>query len=67
MRGRKVHVRDINGKLLYTRLYDDGGPILLFEGPSGFVDRLDVKRYRWRIEGGWPKTALAAMEDVAND
>lgn len=53
---KKVHITDIEGKLLYTRLWDDGSQVLPFDRGGGFVDRLDVDRQRWQIRPGWPPT-----------
>lgn len=59
MQRKKVHVTDINGKLLYTRLWDDGSNVLQFDGASfGFIDRLDAIRYRWQIKDGWKRTSI---------
>lgn len=59
---RQVHIRDIEGKLLYTRLYDDGHGPLTFDGGIGFIDRLDLQRYRWQVLDGWPSTQNAEPE-----
>lgn len=57
--GRKVHVVGLDGRLLYTRLLDTGGPVLEFAGPHalGFIVRSDVPYYGWQIRPGWPETA----------
>lgn len=57
---RKVHVTDLEGHLLYTRLWDDGSSILSFDSGHGFVDKLDVNRYRWQVKQGWKPTRSAS-------
>ena len=56
---RKVHIRNLDGKLLYTRLYDDGTNVLVFESGNGFLTREQVASACWRIEAGWPETTAA--------
>ena len=55
---QKVHIKDANGNLLYTRLIDDGSLAIGFASGFGFVDRLEVDRNNWQICEGWPKTLL---------
>lgn len=62
MKRHKVNVVDADGQLLFTRLWDDGGPVLEFDSPGGMVIRSDVERYGWRIEPGWPKTTWEKMK-----
>jgi hypothetical protein len=53
---KRVHVTDLDGNLRYTRLWDDGGPILTFASGHGFVDRLlkgIVIRDGWVSTGTW--------------
>ena len=50
-----VHIRDINEKLLFDHLLDDETNCLVFDSPSGCIDRHDVKRYHWQICEGWPE------------
>jgi len=64
---RQVHIRDIEGKLLYTRLYDDGHGPLTFDGGIGFIDRLDLQRYRWQVLDGWPSTQNARHQYIEID
>lgn len=59
---RQVHVRDIEGTLLYTRLYDDGRGPLTFDSGSGFIDRLDLQRNRWQVLDGWPSAQNARAD-----
>lgn len=53
---QQVHVRDAEGRLLFTRLWDDGTNVLAFDGGSGYLDKVEVLRRRWTIGKGWPKT-----------
>ena len=50
---KKVHIVDASGRRLYNFLYDTGGAILKFDSGYGFIDRLDIKRFRWKIVDGW--------------
>lgn len=50
----QVHVRDASGRLLYTRLLDDGTNVLPFASGSGHICRDQAKRERWSILPGWP-------------
>lgn len=51
---RQVHIRDLEGKLLFNRLYDEGS-IMRFESGFGGVDHLNVQRNRWQVCDGWPE------------
>jgi hypothetical protein len=63
---RKVHITDANGRLIYTRLWDEGGMVLRFFDGFGFVDKLEVKRSNWRIKDGWPKTSTEIAKEQGN-
>ena len=54
---KKVHITDIAGDLLYTRLWDDGSMSLEFNSGGGFIDKLDVGRFQWKIKPGWKPTS----------
>lgn len=53
MEAAQVHIDTADGEPLYDRLYDDGSLVLTFESGFGFVDRLDVERFGWKISAGW--------------
>ena len=55
---KKVHITDIAGNLLYTRLWDDGSSVLAFDSGFGFIDRLDVGRFQWKVKAGWKSTGV---------
>ena len=52
---KKVHIRNLNGRLLYNILLDDGGPFLPFGGlhPYGGLPRSTIKRERMVVCEGW--------------
>ena len=51
---KKVHIRDIEGKLLYNHLWDESeSNCLIFDSLNGCVDKLEVKRSHWQICEGW--------------
>lgn len=49
----KVHVVDVDGRLLYNRLWDKGLAVLIFDSGYGFLCRSDVERSHWSICLGW--------------
>lgn len=52
---KQVHIRDLDGKLHYNILLDDGGPFLPFGGrhPYGGLPRTTIKKDRLVIHDGW--------------
>lgn len=63
--GRRVHVRDRDGRLVFTRLWDRGEDVLEFDSGHGRV----CKRYHagngWTTHDGWPATEADLRERAA--
>jgi hypothetical protein len=50
---KPIHITDVDGNVLYTRLYDDGSNVLTFASGFGHVSRDTVKRQNLIIREGW--------------
>lgn len=60
---KQVHVLDTHGKMIYTRLLDDGSDVLAFESGFGHVTRDSIARHFWTVRDGWPLTSLDGRSD----
>ena len=59
---RQVHVRDIEGRPRYNRLWDHGGNVIPFDSGHGFVERDWVDRNGYTVCDGWiPKDEWFAL------
>lgn len=60
---KQVHVLDTNGKMVYTKLFDDGSDVLVFESGFGHVTRDSITRNFWTVSEGWPLTSSDSHSD----
>lgn len=61
---RRVHVVDADGRLVYTRLLDDGSALLVFDRLAGCVDRATLAAHGWAVRDGWPPTSWSRRHEA---